>query len=232
VSAVFITSSGTGIGKTLVVTALAHQLRERGRPVRALKPVMTGFDPGDLEACDAGRILTSLGRPVTEAAVRDIAPWRYRAPLSPDMAAAREGREVDVDEVVAWCRDAIAEAARDNSTLLIEGIGGVMVPLDERRTVLDWIAALASPSIVVVGTYLGSLSHALTALAALRGRGLSIAGIVISESEAGAAPLDEVARALARHTAPLPLVAVPRLAEGDAPGRTLPDLVGLVNRAA
>jgi dethiobiotin synthetase len=232
VSAVFVTSSGTGIGKTLIVTALAHQLRERGRPVRVLKPVMTGFDPGDLEACDAGRILASLGRPVTEAAVRDIAPWRYRAPLSPDMAAAREGRGVDVDGVVAWCRDAIAEAARDNSTLLIEGIGGVMVPLDGRRTVLDWIAALASPSIVVVGTYLGSLSHALTALAALRGRGLSVAGIVVSESEAGAAPLDEVVRALARHTAPLPLVALPRLAEGDVPGRALPDLVGLVDRAA
>jgi dethiobiotin synthetase len=232
VSAVFVTSSGTGIGKTLVACALVHELRRQGRATRALKPVMTGFDPARPEDSDAGCLLASLGEPAGDAEIRAVAPWRFRAPLSPDMAAAREGRRLDADAVIAWCRRAIAAAERDGASVVIEGIGGVMVPLDERRTVLDWIAALAVPSIVVVGTYLGSLSHALTAIAALRARGLPLAGVVVSESETPAAPLDEVVATLARHTAPIRLVAAPRIRDRDQLWRDLPGLAGLLDRAA
>ena len=65
---------------------------------------------------------------------------------------------------------------------LIEGIGGVMAPLDARHTVLDWIAALGAPALLVVGSYLGTLSHSLTAAAALRQRGVALLGVVVSES--------------------------------------------------
>src|SRR3546814_8137834 len=79
-----------------------------------------------------------------------MSPWRFRAPLSPDMAAAREGRTVPFDDLVDHCRDRLAAAA---GPLLIEGVGGAMVPLDECHTVLDWMAALALPALLVSGTY-------------------------------------------------------------------------------
>lgn len=227
-SAVFVTSSGTGIGKTLVAAALAHQLKTQGRRVRVLKPVMTGFDPAAAAESDAAVLLASLGEAATAEAIAAISPWRYRAPLSPDMAAAREGRTIDAGEVIGFCRRQVVGAARDGAALVIEGIGGVMVPLDARRTVLDWITALEIPSIVVAGTYLGSLSHALTAVAVLRARHCPIAGVVVSESADSAAPLPEVLATLARHLGPTTVIGLPRQARGREPWRAAPGLTGLI----
>ena len=89
--------------------------------------------------------------------------------MSPDLAAAREGRSIDVDSVVTFCQTAI-EQRRD--ILLIEGVGGVMVPLDGERTILDVMMALQLPLILVTGCYLGTISHTLTALDALYRRDL------------------------------------------------------------
>ena len=163
-STLFVTATGTEIGKTLVTAALCHELRAAGRPVRALKPVLSGYDPATLADSDPGVLLASLGEAATEEAVAGIAPWRFSAPLSPDMAAAREGRRLDLAEILAYCR------AAQGDPLLIEGIGGAMVPLNEQHTVLDWIAELGAPALVVTGSYLGTISHTLTTLAAIRGR--------------------------------------------------------------
>ena len=82
-STLFVTATGTEIGKTLVTAALCHQLRGAGRPVRALKPVLSGYDPATLAESDPGVLLASLGEAVTEDAVARITPWRFAAPLSP-----------------------------------------------------------------------------------------------------------------------------------------------------
>ena len=140
-------------------------------------------------------LLAALGEHPTTEALDRIAPWRFRAPLSPDMAAAREGRAIDFAELVAHSRDAIAVTP---GTLLIEGVGGVMVPLDERHTVLDWIAALRIPALVVVGSYLGAISHALTALDALRSRDIAIAALVVNETPQSSVELDETVATIAR----------------------------------
>ena len=214
----FVTATGTEIGKTLVTAALCHELRAGGRPVRALKPVLSGYDPAERHESDPGVLLASLGEAATEEAVAAITPWRFRAPLSPDMAAAREGRRLDLAEVVAFCR------AAKGDPLLIEGIGGAMVPLDDRHTVLDWMAALAAPALVVAGSYLGTISHTLTTLAAIRGRGVPIAGLVISESPESPVPPAETAETIARHAGPLPIALLPRLPAGPAPWRNAPPL--------
>jgi dethiobiotin synthetase len=124
------------------------------------------------------------------------------------MAAAREQRSLPFDALVAWCRSA---ASRSEITL-IEGIGGVMVPLDERHTVLDWIAALGAPTLLVVGSYLGALSHTLTAVAALRQRAVALAGIVVSESEQQPVATQETAATLARFVGSVPICVLPRAA--------------------
>ena len=95
-SAIFITATGTDIGKTFVAAGLIRHLRAAGRSVDALKPVVTGFDPLDAAASDTGVLLSALGRPVTPAEIDRISPWRFRAPLSPDMAARRENRSASI----------------------------------------------------------------------------------------------------------------------------------------
>src|SRR3546814_6253389 len=94
----FITASGTDVGKTVVTALLARQLRARGQTPDVLKPVLSGFDPATRATSDAGVLLSALDLPVTEAALDRMSPWRFRAPLSPDMAAAREGRTVRSEE--------------------------------------------------------------------------------------------------------------------------------------
>ena len=205
---VFVTSSGTGIGKTFVTLRLIAELKGSGRRVRALKPVASGFDAADAERSDSGLLLRAQGLEITQANLDAVSPWRFAAPLSPDMAAARERRSIPFDALVAHCR----AAEQKSGVTLIEGIGGVMVPLDGEYTVLDWIDALEAPALLVVGSYLGSLSHSLTAAAALREHGVTLAGIVVSESEEEPVPTTETAVTLARFVAPVPVRVLPRAA--------------------
>jgi dethiobiotin synthetase len=203
---VFVTSSGTDVGKTFVTLQLIAELAAAGRRVQALKPVASGFDAARPEDSDSALLLRAQGRDFTRASLDAVSPWRFAAPLSPDMAAAREQRSLPFDALVAWCRSA---ATRSEITL-IEGIGGVMVPLDERHTVLDWIAALDAPTLLVVGSYLGTLSHSLTAVAALQQRAVALAGIVVSESEQQPVAAEETAATLARFVAAVPIRVLPR----------------------
>jgi dethiobiotin synthetase len=206
-SAIFITATGTDIGKTFVAAGLIRHWRTAGRSVEALKPVATGYDPTNAEASDPGVLLAGLGRTVTPAEIERISPWRFAAPLSPDMAARRENRAIDFDALVEFSRDAIA-GAKDK--LLIEGIGGVMVPLDDQHTVLDWMAALNIPVVLVAGSYLGSLSHTLTAIDALSRHGIAIKALVINETPGSTVPLADTVTTLKRFAAPTPVVALPR----------------------
>ena len=203
--AVFVTASGTDIGKTYVAEALIRQWRDAGHQVAVLKPVISGFDPADAKNTDTGRLLTAAGAEITDDTVALVSPWRYAAPLSPDMAAAREGRSVPVDDVVSYCLAAIDEANETGMHLLIEGIGGVMVPLDDTRTVADLIAELGIPAIVVCGSYLGSLSHTLTACEALQARRVPIDTIVISETPGSEVPLAETRDTVARFFPKVPV---------------------------
>ena len=219
-STIFVTASGTEIGKTFVTCALIHQLREQGYGVRALKPVATGVTSDTLDTSDSGILLSALGQPIDAGQVAAMSPWRFREPLSPDMAAEREGRTIPFDELVAFCRE---DAGED--VTLIEGIGGVMVPLDPLHTVLDWIAALQVPALLVTGSYLGTLSHTLTAAGMLRARSVELAGIVVNESEAQPVDPGETADVLSRFAADAPVQVVGRL---DTP-ESAPDLLPLLD---
>jgi dethiobiotin synthetase len=210
-SAYFVTSTGTDIGKTFVTAGLIRYLREAGQAVHALKPVVSGYNPSVVETSDPAVLLSALGLPVAADEVERIAPWRFRAPLSPDVAAAREGRSVDFDRLVGFSRQAVASA---NGMLFIEGVGGIMVPLDAERTVLDWMAALDIPLLVVVGGYLGTISHTLTALDVLTQRHLKVAAIVVSESERNPVELDDTVGSIARFAHGVGVVGLPRLPGG------------------
>ncbi len=178
---VFVTGTGTDVGKTFVTAALVRHLRTSGHsasktrvnalmPVDAFKPVVSGFDAADVAGSDPAVLLAALGRAVTSEEIERIAPWRFAAPLSPDLAARAEGRALDFNALVEFSRD----AAYGRGTVFIEGVGGIMVPLDQTHTVLDWMSALRIPVLLVAGSYLGTISHTLTALHVLAQRNLYI----------------------------------------------------------
>jgi dethiobiotin synthetase len=208
----FVTSSGTEIGKTLVTAILCRQLRAQGVDVRAFKPVISGFADDDAQT-DTAILLDALGLPATAENIEKMSPWRFRAPLSPDMAAAREGRSISLDAVVAHSRAAMEG---EGDVLLIEGVGGVMVPLTADETVLDWMAAVAAPALLVVGSYLGAISHTLTAAEALRCRNVPVHAVIISASEQSPVPVEETAEAMRRFLKQAPIAILPRLGGGDA----------------
>ena len=186
----FITATGTDIGKTFCTAGLL-----RARPgLQAVKPLLSGYEPGGVS--DASLLLEAMGRDVKEAAIGVITPWRYKAPLSPDMAAAREGQPIIYEELLAFCRMALSNAPQG---LLIEGAGGAAVPLTDKKLTADWIKDLGVPALLVSGTYLGSISHCLTTAAFLLNYGIEIRAILLNESLHAPVSVMETKAALARY---------------------------------
>lgn len=210
---IFVTGTGTDVGKTFITAALVRHLRNAGRHVDAFKPVVSGLDPDNLAASDPGVLLSALGQSATEATVTRIAPWRFAAPLSPDLAAKAEGQAIDFAALVEFSRG----VAYKPGTVFIEGVGGIMVPIDDDHTVLDWMSALRLPVLLVAGSYLGTISHTLTALHVLAQRNLDIAGVVVSESPVSGASLDDTVATITRFAVPIDVIGVPRLSPDEPP---------------
>ena len=204
--ALFITGTDTGVGKTFVACVLAAALRARGRRVAVMKPVETGVD-GEPE--DALRLRAAADDP---APLDDTCPYRLRAPLAPAVAARLEGAVIDVERIVALAARRSAEA----DVLLVEGAGGLLVPLCEGTTYLELAARLALPLLVVGANRLGTINHcALTARAAAAA-GLTVRGFVLSHpAPAADASATTNAEAITALTG-LPCLGV--LAHGVAPG--------------
>jgi len=210
----FITSTGTGIGKTFITAALIRQARGLGKSVAAYKPIISGYDPIHPSESDTGVLLQSLGETITQATIDRMSPWRFSTALAPSMAAQTEKVDLDFESVVAHGRRAIEEK---DEIVFIEGVGGVMVPVDARHTVLDWIEKLGIQAILVTGSYLGTLSHTLTALSVLEQRKVPIFAIIVNESDDSPVPLSATLGELSRWTR-LPLVPVKRRPPGDEDG--------------
>ncbi len=218
----FITASGPEIGKTFVTAALITQLRAMGREVAAYKPILSGFDEAELAASDTGVLLSALGRPLSSEEAARLIPWRYKAALSPDMAAAREGATIDFAEVVEFTNAALAGP---EDIVLIEGVGGVMAPIGTAHTVLDWLTAATCPALLVVGAYLGAISHTLTAARTLEAAGVPLAGVVISARGDLPVPAEETARAIERFLPNAPIVVLSDCGGAPEAWRQAPDLL-------
>lgn len=170
-SGLFVTGTDTGVGKTFVASALATALRARGRRVGVVKPVETGVV---CEPEDALALRAAAGDP---APLDDVCPYRLRAPLAPAVAARLEGVRIDVDHLVAL----IERRSREVDVLLVEGAGGLLVPIAGRITWAELAARLALPLLIVAANRLGTVNHcALTARAAATA-GLRVHGFVLSQ---------------------------------------------------
>ena len=220
----FVTGAGTEIGKTYVTCLLARQLRVAGHAVRAFKPVATGMaalaDPA-FQHSDTAQLLTAQGSPCDETTIAACTPWRFAAPLSPDMAAAAEDRRLELGEITTWARGVIQQVSA-NTTVLIEGVGGVMSPIACDALNIDLIAELACPAILVSGSYLGAINHTLTALAALRARAIDVRGLVVNETVGSPVDFDGTVASLARFAPNVALIAL-RHGEANVWNRALSD---------
>ncbi len=203
-----IAGAHTDVGKTYVACALLRAARARGLSVSAFKPVVSGFDPDDWSDSDPGQLIAALGLRLTPDRLEVISPLRFVAPLAPPMAARLEGRSLSLAELVALSRAWIAAESADYQ--LLETAGGVMSPIAEDGLCLDLMAALPLPAVLVGGSYLGAISHTLTALGALRTAGLPVEAVVVSQSGDPDAPDFAETVASVGQWSEVPVLAAPR----------------------
>ena len=175
----FITSTGTDIGKTFILEKLCQQLKKDGQKFSAIKPLISGFTDNDPDS-DSAKILNALGKNLTKENLDIISPWRFKAALSPNIAAELEGKEINFDEVVSFCQKHIKQAQENDEYLLIEGAGGIMSPVNNHKTFCDLIKALEIPVILVIGNYLGTISHSLTAIKTMQSADIKISQIILN----------------------------------------------------
>lgn len=185
----FITATGTEIGKTFITTKACHELLTTGKKVMALKPVISGYDKNDTKS-DTSLILQALNLENNDDNIGMISPYRFTAPLSPNMAAEKEGKSINFLELVNYIKNF---EEKDFNFLLAEGAGGVMVPINNSFTTLDLIEKLSWEVVLVTGSYLGSISHTLTAAYALYSRNIKLGCVIINESTKSIVPLNETA---------------------------------------
>jgi dethiobiotin synthetase len=184
---IFITGTDTGVGKTFVGAGLVATLRERGIDVGVMKPAETGcvLRKGVLVPRDALKLMKA-------GAVDDpldlVNPYRFRDPLAPASAAAREGKKIEIRRIVS----AFRILSQKHNYMVVEGAGGIMVPLTSNRQFLDLAEVLNLPVIVVARPGLGTINHTLLTVKALRDRGLRIAGIVINHRSKKSPGLAEI----------------------------------------
>ncbi|MFO0227382.1 MAG: dethiobiotin synthase [Gammaproteobacteria bacterium] len=181
----FVTGTDTEIGKTYVSCALLAAARARGRRVGAMKPISAGAEatPLGLRNDDALALIaaahgTVLGAPVPAADYDAVNPYCFAPPVSPHIAAAEAGVEVDLARISAMARGRLTGAPPENDWLVVEGAGGWLAPLGDRESMADLGVAVGLPVLLVVGLRLGCLNHAELTAREIRRSGLPLVGWV------------------------------------------------------
>ena len=180
-SAVFVTGTDTGCGKTSVACALARSVRAAGKRVRVLKPIETGCERG--VPADALALAQAAG---DDAPVERLCPYRLEIPAAPEVAARAERTAIELAPIEA----ALALARADADLVIVEGAGGLLVPISPRLDMAGLAGHLRLPILVATRAALGTINHTLLTLEAARARGLRVLGVVVSHTRADLSPAD------------------------------------------
>jgi dethiobiotin synthetase len=166
----FVTGTGTGVGKTIVSAALLAAMRAAGEPVMAHKPVVTGLaEPSGRWPPDHELLALAAGMTPEE-----VAPLRFDPPVSPHLAAALAGQSIDTAAVIAGARTG------SRHTLVVEGVGGLLVPLTDGFCVRDLAVELGLALLIAAPPGLGTINHTLLTIEVARAAGLSVAAVVLT----------------------------------------------------
>jgi dethiobiotin synthetase len=201
-----VTGTDTGVGKTVIAVALVSMLRRRGLRVAAMKPVETGVTPG--APTDAARLLAAAGgrdRP------GDVGPVTYAEPLAPLVAAGRMGRPVDLSALDV----ALGRLAAERDAIVVEGAGGLLVPLAEQVSYAALFARWRLGLVVVAANRLGAINHVLLTVQAARAAELQVRGVVVNDGTGAGPDLATATNgaALARLLPDVPVLIWPRLTD-------------------
>jgi dethiobiotin synthetase len=251
VRGLFVTGTDTGVGKTVLSAALLAAIAAAGEPVRAHKPIVTGVDlasapgAGDAEAWPPDHELLAAAAGVQPD---DVAPLRFEPAVSPHLAAALAGARVEPEQLLAAARGG-AHTSDDADTgggthrsggaradggepadagiAIVEGVGGLLVPLAEDYTVRDLAAQLGLPLLIAARPSLGTINHTLLTLAAARAAGLDVRAVVLTPWPAEPSIMERsnretIARLGAVEVAVLPRVSAPDVGALACAGATLP----------
>jgi dethiobiotin synthetase len=219
VRGLFVTGTDTGAGKTVLSAALLAAMVAAGEQVRAHKPVVTGLEdpPGVWPPDDV--LLASLASMTPE----EVAPLRYRPAASPHLAARLAGERIDAAGLIARAR----EGGAGGQALIVEGIGGLLVPFSEDFAVLDLAVALGLPLLIASRPGLGTLNHTLLTVRAARAARLELRAIVLTPWPEAPSALERSNRETIAHVGAtevvgLPHVSSPTAAELGRAGESLP----------
>ena len=171
---IFVTGTDTGVGKTLVASALVWCLTQRGIDVGVMKPIETGVSPSAMARSDGARLRRAAGN---HDPVAEVCPYVFRLPAAPLSAARAEGTTVRIATIIR----AFHALRQKHTFMAVEGVGGVYAPLTSSLNVLDLLYQLKLPAIVVGQSGLGGINHALLTLHALRQRNIPILALVLNQ---------------------------------------------------
>ena len=211
---VFVTGTGTEVGKTVVAAVIARTLAADGQTVAVFKPAVTGLDePGEP---DHALLRRASGSTQSD---EEIAPFRYGPPASPHLAAEMAGEEIERDRLLA----AAYIAATSASTLVCEGVGGLLVPLGRDYLVRDLAVDLALPLVIAASPGLGTINHTLLTIEVARAAGLEVVVVVLTPWPAQPSPVEQSNRETIEALGDVPVETLP-LIDLDEPG-TWPQLL-------
>jgi dethiobiotin synthetase len=171
---VFVTGTDTGVGKSVLAAAICAALAQRGERVAAFKPAVTGLDEDPGKWGHDHELLASVANCGQEP--KDVAPYRFGPAVSPHLAAELEGIEIEPETLAgaAW------RAGADADALVVEGVGGLMVPLAPSYLVRNLAADLSLPVVIAARTGLGTINHSLLTIEAAWAAELAVAGVVMT----------------------------------------------------
>jgi dethiobiotin synthetase len=185
---IFVTGTDTSAGKSVLAAAICAALAARGELVAAFKPAVTGLDEAPRGWPRDDELLAAAAGGLSP---EDVAPYRFGPPVSPHLAAELAGTRIETARLV----DAARAAAAGSDALIVEGVGGLMVPLTAGYLVRDLAVDLGLPTLIAARTGVGTINHSLLTLEAARSAGLRVAGVVMTPWPEDPEPLQRSNRA-------------------------------------
>lgn len=176
-----ITSTGTGLGKTYVCCQIIKGMLEKKVNAMPLKPILSGYSKKLHFDSDSAKLLRSAGKNYDLNSVKEITPWLFKKPIAPTLAAKIENKKLSYKKLKRWCSEKVSHNNRNKKVTFIEGAGGLMVPIGQRNTFLNLAKELNLSIILVVGSYLGSVSHTLSILKNIEQANLKIVTLIINQ---------------------------------------------------
>ena len=225
---IFITGTDTGVGKTLVTAALALHLKQRGHSVGIMKPIETGVSPAQENQSTAARLRSTIK---SEEPLGAIRPYALKLPVAPLTAAQAEGQTINPETI----RKVYRLLSNQYDHLVVEGVGGVLVPITAHVMVTDLIKQLRLPVVVVGRSGLGGINHALLTIETLQRRKITVLALVLNQTQSVRSSMSRIQEhstlSILRKQAGVPVLGPLPYAPG-LPGRFRPTVIRLARSAA